>query len=151
MTTARSYEEAKKVARANLAFYRAFEALEVPRMAAIWLRETYVKCVHPGSEMLVGFDAVMASWRAIFQHTEKISFAVHDIDVRVQGDLAWVTLTEAVETHYSANERGTSVAATNVFERRDAKWLMVLHHASPLLRRVGLDAHGETIPGGGLL
>ena len=146
--TARSYEDAKEVARANLAFYRAFEALEMARMEAIWLSEPYVKCVHPGSEMIVGFDGVMASWRSIFQHTEKISFSVHDIDVRVQGDLAWVTLTEAVETHFSANERGTVVAATNVFERRSGRWFMVLHHASPLLRRVGLEAPGESLPGG---
>jgi ketosteroid isomerase-like protein len=144
--SANGYEDAKKVARANLGFYRAFEALDVERMASIWVRECYVKCVHPGAEMLVGFDAVMASWRAIFQHTDRIQFHVHDVDVRVVGDCAWVTLVESVEGGFSEHERGTTVAATNVFERRGGGWRMVLHHASPMLRRVTTEAPPESLP-----
>lgn len=144
----RAYDDAKAVSRANLEFYRAFETLHLQRMADVWLREPYVKCVHPGAEMLTGYDAVLHSWKEIFEHTERIKFSVHDIDVHVFGDVAWVTLTEAVETGFSRHERGTSVMATNVFERRAGRWYMVHHHASPLMRRISADLSGDGIPEG---
>jgi ketosteroid isomerase-like protein len=143
----RNYEEAKAVSRANLAFYRAFERLDLDAMARAWVKAPYVKCIHPGGETLAGFEAVMASWKTIFENTERIRFSVHDIDVRIAGDLAWVSLTESVDMGFSAYERGTSVAATNLYERRDGAWLLVLHHASPMLRRVGTDIPPDALPG----
>jgi ketosteroid isomerase-like protein len=142
-----SYEDTKAVNRANLSFYRAFGSLDAAKMAKVWLAENYVKCVHPGSEMLVGYESVMNSWKTIFENTERIRFNVRDIDVRVVADLAWVSLTEGVDTGYSAHERGSVVAATNIFERRGGEWKMVMHHASPMLRRVGSEIHPDTMPG----
>jgi ketosteroid isomerase-like protein len=143
----RSYEDSKAVSRANLAFYRAFERLDLDAMSRVWLRAPFVKCIHPGGETLTGYEAVMASWKTIFDNTESIRFSVHDIDVRVVGDLAWVSLTEAVDTGFSAHERGTTVAATNLYERREDSWKLVLHHASPMLRRVGTDVPPDALPG----
>lgn len=142
-----NYEDAKAVHRANLRFYRAFEALDLEQMAAVWLREPYVKCVHPGSETIAGYEAVMASWKAMFENTERIGFSVRDVDVRVAGDVAWVSLTEQVDTGFSVDERGTVVAATNIFERRSGEWRMVAHHASPMLRKVGIDLPPDAFPG----
>ena len=142
-----SYEDSKAVSRANLRFYRAFEGLDWKQMGAVWLREPHVKCVHPGAEMLVGFEAVMASWKVIFENTERIRFSVRDIDVRVVGDVAWVSLTENVETGFSTHERGSVVAATNIFERRGGEWWLVMHHASPMLRRIGIEIPPDMLPG----
>lgn len=142
-----SYEEAKHVSRANLKFYRAFQSLDLNMMRGVWLREDYVKCVHPGAEMIVGFEPVLSSFRQIFEHTENIKFSVRDIDVRIYGNLAWVTLTECVESGFSEHERGTMVAASNLFERRGADWLMIMHHSSPMLRRVTVDLPADVMPG----
>lgn len=143
----RNYEDAKAVNRVNLAFYRAFESLDLSAMAQVWLRAPYVKCIHPGGEAIVGYESVMASWKSIFENTERIHFSVHDIDVRVAGDLAWVSLTEGVDSGFSAHERGSSVVATNLYERRGGAWKLVLHHASPMLRRVGTEVPPDAFPG----
>lgn len=141
------YEDQKLVSRINLRFYRAFEALDLPMMRTVWLPDNYVKCVHPGAEMIVGYDAVMASWKQIFEHTDRIRFSVRDIDVRVIGSMAWVTLTESVETGFSEHERGTVVAASNLYEKRDGAWFMIMHHSSPMLRRVSADLPPDALPG----
>ncbi|MFN0207998.1 MAG: nuclear transport factor 2 family protein [Planctomycetota bacterium] len=141
------YEDAKAVSRANLKFYRAFESLDYDKMAAVWLRADYVKCVHPGAEMIIGYDAVMASWRSIFEHTERIRFSARDIDVRVMGNIGWITLTEYVESGFSEHERGTVVAASNLFERKGNDWFIIMHHASPMLRRVGAELPHDAMPG----
>jgi limonene-1,2-epoxide hydrolase len=141
-----NYADTKAVSRANLVFYRAFESLDYERMSAVWLHADYVKCVHPGAEMIVGYEAVMASWRQIFTHTESIRFSVRDIDVRVMGGVGWVTLTECVDSGYSEHERGTVVAACNLFEKRGGQWFLIMHHSSPMLRRVSADLPPETLP-----
>lgn len=135
------------VNRANLRFYRAFETLDFSMMRSVWSKANYIKCVHPGAEMLVGYEAVMASWRRIFEQTECIKFSVRDIDVRVIGNIAWVTLTECVETGFSEHERGTVVAANNLYEKTDGAWLMIMHHSSPMLRRVGAELGTDILPG----
>lgn len=141
------YAESKNVNRANLKFYRAFESLDYQLMTSVWLREEYVKCVHPGAEMIIGYEAVMYSWKQIFEHTDHIRFSVRDIDVRVNGNLAWVTLTECVEAGFSEHERGTVVAASNIFEKRDGQWFMIMHHSSPMLRRIGAELPPDVLPG----
>ena len=78
----------------NQLFYEAFESLDIKRMEGIWLREDYIKCVHPGWALLSGWDAVMESWRRIFENTEQMRFTLTNVEPRVQGDLAWVTLYE---------------------------------------------------------
>ncbi|MDQ3011608.1 MAG: nuclear transport factor 2 family protein, partial [Acidobacteriota bacterium] len=40
--------EYKAVKEANERFYRALENADLHAMAAIWLHDTWVKCVHPG-------------------------------------------------------------------------------------------------------
>src|SRR4051812_50118399 len=52
---------------ANAAFYSAFAASDAERMDGIWARKAQVACVHPGWEVLSGRDAVMESWRRMFE------------------------------------------------------------------------------------
>ena len=44
------------------------------------------------------------------------------------GDVAWVT----VEENLISDELGATVAAVNMFRRVDGRWLMFLHHGSPV-------------------
>ena len=127
------YQAAKELAQANRAFYDAFRALDLDAMREVWLEADNVKCVHPGWEMLVGYDLVMRSWEGIFENTESISFEVSDLEVEVIGDAGVVTLVERV----GSDGGGTGeMAATNVFVRSFDAWKMVMHHASPIARRV---------------
>jgi ketosteroid isomerase-like protein len=129
------YADQKDAARANRAFYRAFEKLDLEAMAQVWLDDERIRCVHPGGELLVGRSRVLQSWAAIFASTDSIEFALEDLEIQVTGDVAWATLTERITVRAGGQEAGSATVATNVFERTAAGWKLVLHHGSPLERR----------------
>ncbi len=118
---------------ANRRFYRAFETLDLAEMDTVWAHGEHVKCVHPGWPLLSGWNAVRASWEAIFHNTGEIRFTVSDVQVARHGDLAWVTCTENILSQVRGQVSVTTVLATNVFERAGDGWLMVHHHASHVL------------------
>jgi ketosteroid isomerase-like protein len=121
------------VEAANAGFYRAFEALDLAAMDRVWAHGAYVKCVHPGWPLLVGWDAVRASWEQIFASTAEMRFTVADVRVASVGNLAWVTCTENILSEVRGRVGVTTVLATNVFERVDGRWRLVHHHASHVL------------------
>lgn len=127
------YRAIKEAAAANRSFYSAFEALDIDAMGRVWSPTDRVKCVHPGWEMLVGREPVMASWRAIFQNTAAIRFELVDLSIEILGSVAWITNIEEIRIG-SEGEGRAAALATNLFEETDGAWRMVLHHASPLAR-----------------
>jgi len=120
------------VTGANEAFYAAFEAADLDRMAACWAQDDTVCCIHPGSDLIVGWPRVSRSWAAVFVGSARLQFFLTDVDVHVDGDTAVVTCAENVLA--GAELSAGKVLATNVFRRVDGEWRMVLHHASPVLR-----------------
>jgi ketosteroid isomerase-like protein len=126
--------DATRVAEANTRFYRAFEALDLPAMEALWQHGEHVKCVHPGWPLLTGWPAVRESWRAIFENTEEMRFTISDVRVEIGGGaLGWVTCTENILSDVRGRVAVTAILATNLFARVDDAWLMVHHHASHVL------------------
>jgi ketosteroid isomerase-like protein len=128
------YLPSKEAARANRAFYKAFEKLDIEAMRAAWLADPSIKCIHPGGEILIGPERVLASWEAIFRGTRKIRFEIQDLSVEIRGELAWATNVERI---LSSTDEGTvqsEAAATNLFVKSGDEWKMVLHHASPIAR-----------------
>jgi ketosteroid isomerase-like protein len=71
---------------------------------------------------------VAGSWFALFGGPQRLQFILTDERVHLSGDAAWVTLDE----NLIADQVGATVAAVNVFRRVDGRWLMVLHHGSPV-------------------
>ena len=125
-----SEEEAEEIREVNARFYRAFESLDLAEMEGIWAKELYVQCVHPGWGLLSGWEAVRASWEAIFRNTAEIRFTIRDVQVHVEGTLACVTCAEDILSETRGNIGVTSVLATNIFEQRGGQWLLIHHHAS---------------------
>ena len=121
------------VAGANARFYRAFEALDLAAMDAVWAHGEHVKCVHPGWPLLTGWPAVRESWQAIFANTEEMRFTISDVRVETARDLGWVTCTENILSDVRGRVAVTAILATNLFARSDDAWLMIHHHASHVL------------------
>ena len=117
----------------NQRFYEAFESLDITRMESIWVREDYIKCVHPGWALLSGWDAVMESWRRIFENTERMRFTLTNVETRIQGSLAWVTLYENLASRLQGEASAAVVLATNIYEQRADGWFMIHHHGSPVM------------------
>jgi len=131
------YDAWKEVARADRAFYRCFERLDIAAMEALWLRDDRVRCIHPGGEVLLGYEQVMASWRAILGGNASLRFELVDPSIEVVGDLAWASHVERISSGDEEPEHASvsEAAATNVYQLRDGEWKMVVHHASPIARR----------------
>jgi ketosteroid isomerase-like protein len=131
--------DTEAVRRANLAFYRAFESLEPEKMEAVWVRSARAQCTHPGWRRLVGFAAVMRSWEQIFESAFEMKFELTGVEVSVCGDLAWVVCTENITSRTYDGVSRSAVEATNVFERREGRWLLVHHHGSPVIGGAASD------------
>ena len=109
---------------ANRAFYTAFQKRDNNAMEHIWAEQHPSSCIHPGWAPLMGRQAVMASWRAIFGSPEPPRIEMTDASAVVLGGAAFVTCIEHLAD-------GT-IAATNVFVEEEGRWRMVHHHGGPM-------------------
>ncbi len=124
--------EEEQVLTANRTFYAALHKLDLSLMTQVWMHAEWVKCLHPGWELLIGWDYVRGSWEEIFRSTEQMMVSVTRPLVHVAGNAAWVCCLESVTTASQNNVSSTLIEATNIFLRRDGRWLMVHHHTTPL-------------------
>ena len=126
----------QEVLAANLAFYEALQALDLAKMENVWWHEDWVKCLHPGWDLIEGWEEVRESWASIFRSTAYMRVAVSRPLVHVTGDVAWVSCIENVTSTFEGGFSTALIEATNIFVRRNGTWRMVHHHAAPLPGRV---------------
>lgn len=117
---------------ANRTFYAAFESLDISQMEAIWVRDDTAQCVHPGWELLLGWEEVRESWVRIFSNAKRVKISLSSIWIRVEGNVGWVSCTEHITTAFAEGFDDARVQATNLFVQREGQWRLVSHHASPL-------------------
>ena len=124
------------VRAANLAFYRAFEALDLAAMERMWARDASATCLHPGWPLCAGWDEVRASWAAIFANTGTMRFEIADERIDVRGQMAWVVCVERIRSTGPAGDAMVgAVIATNVFRSDGGAWKIVHHHGSAHVAR----------------
>ncbi len=124
------------VTAANLAFDTALSGRDINAMEKVWAAEPYVIAVHPASKaLIVGWDAVRKSWEGTFDRFAEISVSMKEPQIHVAQNVGWVVGTESVQGK-SRNGDAVSFTAftTNVYEKRDGRWLMVLHITSRVLQ-----------------
>ena len=125
-------EDEEKVREANRRFYLALEGLDLERMDRVWLHDDSVKCVHPGWELLSGWEEVRESWARIFENTGRMQVIISNVEVQMLGDVAWVVCNEKITSTTDKGFDTALIQATNIFVRRGENWLMIHHHASPI-------------------
>ncbi|MGD8926006.1 MAG: nuclear transport factor 2 family protein [Thioalkalispiraceae bacterium] len=111
--------------QAEAAFYAAFNRCEPEAMAKVWADDNVV-CVHPGSQAIVGYVAVMRSWTHILSDARLPNIQVLPVTRSVTETMA----VHLVEEQISSGQQSASVLATNVYRKYEAGWLMVEHHGS---------------------
>ncbi len=126
--------ERQAVIEANRSFYAAFESLEVDKMEQVWLSDPKIVCIHPGWRKLSGWGPVMQSWSRIFDSAFEMKFEVREMEVFAGTDYAVVITEENLTQRGYEGSSRSQVLATNVFERIGQKWMMVLHHGSPVIQ-----------------
>jgi ketosteroid isomerase-like protein len=121
---------------AEAAFYEAFRSIDLERMAAVWSDGDKVLCIHPGSGLLRGRQAVMQSWMEIFSGSEPPIVEFRVVDEFTTGDLAVRLVEERIRPRGKPASAANRVLATNVYLREGGSWRLVDHHASlPLVNR----------------
>lgn len=115
---------------AEAAFYDAFERRDLGAMANLWDHEAEVSCIHPGGPRLDDVDAIIESWRAIFEGGRRLRFERAGVALTTGADVAVCCLYEVIRFGERFERQGT-VVATNVYRRTGQGWRMVVHHASP--------------------
>jgi ketosteroid isomerase-like protein len=120
----------QQVRELNARFYAALERLDLDAMDALWLHADWVRCTHPGWEVVIGWPAVRASWETVFANTQWMRVTTTAVDVRLLGELGLVGCSENITAAQDA-ELGVAVAqATNLFVETPVGWRMIHHHAS---------------------
>lgn len=117
---------------ANSAFYAAFAARDLEAMDAIWSSREPVSCIHPGWSMLIGRDAVMASWQSILSNPNAPRISAHNASARTFDSIGYVICHEALQEGF--------LIATNIFVREGGEWKLLHHQAGPCPAPVQLDA-----------
>jgi ketosteroid isomerase-like protein len=118
---------------ANAAFYAAFQRLDYDAMAALWARSVQVSCVHPGWDLVLGYEAVMQSWRGIFDGTSEIHFRSEDAQVTAGKEMGWVVSREILSTTVQGLPVENTLSTINTFVLESGVWRIAHHHAAPLL------------------
>ena len=129
----------KEIILVNQGFYNAFESQDIDMMDKVWHHDEKVKCIHPGWDLISGWEKIRESWANIFLNSEAIKFSLTDIHVSSSSNMGWVTCIENFTSLSSGNPVFAQIQATNIFEKIEGKWLMVNHHASPILSSTGMD------------
>jgi len=121
-----------EVKAANQEFYKTLDTASLEAMDQIWLHEDWVRCVHPGWDVLTGWKEVRESWDRIFQGEQKMKVSTDDVSICPIGDVALVTCIENIMVFQGADFDSMQAVATNIFINRDGRWLMAHHHASAI-------------------
>jgi ketosteroid isomerase-like protein len=122
--------EEEKVLEANKDFYHALQSLSLEDMEALWLQEDWVRCLHPGWDMLEGWEAVRESWQQIFESTKFLRVSIGVQSVRLEKGIAWVCCTEKLSSAAEGRFETSQVQATHIFKQQDDGWYLVHRHAS---------------------
>jgi ketosteroid isomerase-like protein len=77
---------------------------------------------------------VMQSWARIFESAFELKFEVRELEVFASEDLAVIVTEENLTQRGYDGSSKSQVLATNVFERIGDKWMMTLHHGSPVIQ-----------------
>jgi ketosteroid isomerase-like protein len=134
---AQSVSDAAQVEAANQAFYDAFSGRSLRVMEDVWARGPSVRLIRSGGRGIVtGWDAVQAHWKRVFERFTQLTVRMEEQSVQVGPRFAYVVGKENLRGLQGRvdSEVILTVMATNVFEKREGRWLLVNHHATTVTR-----------------
>ncbi len=122
------------VLAANSDFYRAFSDRDLGSMSLLWWQGTTSLCIHPGGQILTGWDSIRESWDSIFRNTDALEIETELVKAEIDQAIAYVVVRETVLQSSRGRKLKAQSMATNLFQKMAQKWYLVHHHGSPILR-----------------
>ncbi len=117
---------------AELAFYQAIADGDLKALMDVWVGDDSVFCVHPMREPVYGRASIEESWSPIVRSGEVLSIRFGDVH-RNQGPMLAVHVGKEFINEAESGRGEPNTSATNVYQLGDRGWLMLAHHASPIL------------------
>lgn len=128
----KSYAQEADVMAAVDAYHAALGSIDVSKMEPLWAHDANVILVNPADRRIsVGWDAVKKNWEAQFNFLSDLKVTQADgPHVSVKDDVAWATgIANAVAKSKTGADVGGLVYESDVFEKREGRWLLVSHTA----------------------
>lgn len=135
--------DTQAILEANATFYSAFSTLDYAAMEDLWLPDNTSICIFPSSRPLVGFSAILKSWKHAVQSMDSTNLrnwmAPDDIRFEYLGtNKATVICDELIFFSTNRNVRGNTFRQTdvvnkfrarNMFKKVGNRWYMCYHEA----------------------
>ena len=123
----------KEILKVNEGFYTALATRDIDAMEKVWLATEKAGCVHPGWAIVRNWKTIMQSWKSIFNPEDQVDIKLSDMSLEISGDMAWVSCIQ--EMVYIKRDPVTFniSQSTNVFKKDSGHWVMLIHHASPII------------------
>ncbi len=116
----------------NSRFYTALGTRDLELMGTVFVHDERAGCTHPGWVMLEGWEAIRQSWENVFDPEDQLDIKLHNVTVDIEGDAAWVSCIQEL-TYIKRDPIMMNVSvSTNIFEKNESGWRMVIHQASPV-------------------
>lgn len=116
----------------NSRFYKALGTRDLELMGTVFVHDERAGCTHPGWVMLEGWEAIRQSWENVFDPEDQLDIKLHNVTVDIEGDAAWVSCIQEL-TYIKRDPIMMNVSvSTNIFEKNESGWRMVIHQASPV-------------------
>ena len=127
-------EDKQTILEVNEAFYRAFEKKDITLMNQTWWQGEGSICIHPGGNVIKGWDNIRSSWEKIFQNTDYLEINTEVVTTEVDYAVAYVVVIENVMQVRKGRKLQAESLATNTFRKMAQKWYLIHHHGSPIMR-----------------
>jgi ketosteroid isomerase-like protein len=133
---ARQTSDVELLSAVSQVFIAAISARDIHAMDKLWAHEPHVTFIGPlSTTVVVGWEGVRKAWEMRFNQFERVTISLAESHVHANGAVAWAVGLEKVRLLRKNGETLSFDAfVTNVFEKRDGRWLMVSHQATPIFR-----------------
>jgi ketosteroid isomerase-like protein len=133
---AQGISDIDRVEAASQRFVAAISGRDIRAMDNVWAHDSYVTFAGPlSTTLVVGWDGVRKAWEMRFSQFDHVAISLAESRVRVNGNVAWSVGIEKVQLlRRNGQPLEFDAFVTNVFEKRDNRWLVVSHQATPIFR-----------------
>ncbi len=123
----------EEILEVNKIYYKAFENFDLESMSQIWVNADDVVCIHPGWDVLLGWDKVKQSWQKIFSEQTLLKFTIRNPKILILDSIGIITCTEEIFISSTSAITQTFFATTNMYRKTQSGVKMFYHHSSAIL------------------
>lgn len=117
----------------NKNYYKAFENFDFEAMSQIWANTDDVVCIHPGWDILIGWEKVKEGWNKIFMEETLLKFTIRNPNVIIRDRVGIISCIEEIFISSRETISQTFIATTNLYQETENGLKLFYHHSSPVL------------------